>query len=237
MLTFSQIVDDMIAETTRGDRRPALISALNQTIRELHSSDVSAPVGFADNLVEVELSASTAVGFSYELPSQLYFQKMEAVYYAAKGAYATLRRPSSILQMVSAVGGAEYGYYRSGSRLIFDNYGGLDAPIKLAWFEYLPGLAYFPVGSRPVEFNAATRDWVYAAAYDVSDVKRAEALNLCTNWMCYRYRDTLMEGLRAKHFKGLGDTDRMRPAYSAFEKMRKDLIAAEEYGGSVTYRS
>lgn len=237
MFTFSQIVDDLIAESVRPDRRPALISALNQTIRELHSTENSMPVGFADNLVEQSVTADAETGFTYELPNPLYFQKMEAVYYVAKGNYATMRKPSSIMQMVSRVDGGQYGYYRSGRSIVFDNYGGLDAEIRLAWFEYLPGLAYYLPAARPVTYDMATQDWVYHADYDISDAKRQEALNLCTNWMCYRYRDTLMEGLRAKHYKGLGDSERMRPAYSAFETMKKGLINAEEYTSSVQYRT
>lgn len=236
MASFSQIIDAVITETFKPDRKPVLVSGLNQTIRELHSSDVSTPIGYADNLVEASLIADSETGYTFQIPSPMFFQKIEAVFYWASARYATMRSPSSLRAMVDLIGGGEYGYYRTGNSIAFENYGGLNAEISLAWFEYLPGLAYYKPADRPAWFDYDTQTWKYHANYDINDATRQQALNLSTNWMCFRHTETLKEGARAKLYKSLGDEVRMRTAYSAFEKARKDLIAAEEYTGPVIYR-
>lgn len=231
MFTFSQMVDECVRESMRGDLRPAMVNALNQTIREAHF-DSDLPVGFGANLVELTLTANVEMGFTYALPRPRQFMMMEAVWYRVYSRYATARNPGTIKLFVSSVDGAEYGYYRTADSFAFDNYGGNGAMIDLAWYEYLPRLQYYAADARPATWNENTEQFDYLAAYDIDDDTREDALRLSTNWMIYRHFDAIMEGLRSKIFKRMGDIERAKLYYSSAESAKKLLTSAERYVGN-----
>jgi len=240
MYSHTQIIDDLIEELLRPDLRAAMGNALNQTIRELHftTGQNPVPVGYADNIVELEITADSETGFTYVLPRPRQFQMMEAVWYSAYGRYATQRRPSSIRQFAESMDGAEYGWYRSGDTIAFDNYGGLDADIQLAWFEYVPRLKDYEVeADAPAWWDDTTESWAYHEDYDTNAETRANALALSTSWMHLRWKDTLMAGVRAKIWARLGDTERAKIAYSSYESLRPLIVGAETYNMTPRYRS
>lgn len=236
MFTHSQLIDSLVEELLRPELTVAMSNFLNQTIRELHFTDQKLPVGYAPNLIEELLTANLDSGFVYELPDPRIFQMVEAVYYASFGRYATMRKPSSIREFTSAIGGAEYGWYRSGDAICFDNYGGRNAVIDIAWFAYIPRQQYYEVGDRPCEWNEANQEFDFHPNYDSTPELQAEALSLCTNWMIQRWSDLLMLGVRAKTWSRLADMERSKVAYSAYQQERPAIVNAETYNGSPRYR-
>lgn len=241
MYSFSQTLDSLVEELLRPDLKPAMVNYLNLTIRELHSTRANpdtppVPVGYMSNLVEAELTADEDLGFTWDIPTPRKFQMMESVYYTQFGRYATQRRPSSIMQFEESVDGGQYQWYRSGDTMVFSNYGGDQAQILLAYFQYLPSLVDYPVASRPAYFSVTDDEWKYHADYDVSDATRLAAYELCSNWMLERHRDTLMQGVRAKVWARLADESRMRTAYSSYQSLRAELVASETYDAAPRYR-
>lgn len=245
MYTHSQLVDNLIAEMMRPDLQVAFSNALNQTIRELHSTkddrgSGSIPVGFKSNLGEDILTANVDVGFSYTLENPTRFQIMEAVWYAQYGRYATERAPSSIRAFDGSVDGAEYGWYRSGDQIFFDNYGGDGAQIAVAWFDHIQRQSYFESGQRPCEWDEASESFEYhtvgSVDYNSTPELQEKARYLCTNWMIQRWFDTLSQGVRAKIWARLADDVRGKTAYSAYEALRGPLIAAETLVMTPRYR-
>jgi len=244
MFTHSQLVDNLVAELMRPDLRVAFSNALNQTIRELHTtqdqqSGSAIPIGYVQNLYEDLLTADADVGFSYDLVNPNRFQLMEAVYYAQFGKYATERKPSTIRAFNGSVDGAEYGYYRAGNQIFFDNYGGSGAQIAIAWFEHIQRQTYYPVGSRPCQWNVETEEFDYYTV-DGTDysapANQERAQYLCTNWMIQRWFDTLSQGVRAKIWARLADDVRGKTAYSAYQALRPQLINSETYTAGTRFR-
>lgn len=239
MFTHSQLVDSLVAELLRPDLQDAMSNFLNQTIRELHFKDVNGdkvPVGYAPNLIEQSITANVDSGFTYDLPDPRLFQMMEAVYFTAVGRYATMRRPNMIREMSSRVDGAQYGWYRTGDAIAFDNYGGKNATIDLAWFAYVPRQQYYDAEDRPCEWDEATQDFTYHPNYDSTPELRLEAQSLCTNWMLQRWNDLLMLGVRAKTWARLNDTDRAKMAYSSYQQEKATIVNAETYDGAPRFR-
>jgi hypothetical protein len=237
MYTFSQLIDELVAESLRPDQRAVMANGLNQTIRELHFTPEHIPVGFAANLIEEVLVADVEDGFTYALTDPRLFQMMESVWYPTLGAYATMRKPSSMHAFVGEIGGQEFSWYRTGDSIAYSNYGGLDAEIHLAWFSYLPRLRYYGTGeTRPAVWNDDTQEFDFAAEYDSTPELQAEALSLTTNWMIQRWWDTLAQGVRAKLYARLADDVRMKQAYSSFEQGRPNLVNAETYDMAPRYR-
>lgn len=242
MYTHSQLIDNLVAELVRPDLLVALSNYLNQTIRELHTTtdNPPTPIDYVGNLGEIALTADADEGFSYELENPYRFQRIESVYYTQFGKYATERKPSSIKAFDGSVDGAEYGYYRSGNEVFFNNYGGDGAQILIAWFDHIQRQAYYPVGSRPCQWDDSTEEFVYytvgAINYGSTDELKARAQYLCTNWMIQRWYDTMLQGVRAKLWARLADDVRGKTAYSSYQTMRNQLTQTETLVMAPRYR-
>lgn len=246
MSTHSQLVDDLVAELMRPDLRAAFSNYLNQTIRDLHytvgeQGAQPIPVGFVGNLGEDFLTANAETGFSYTLENPHRFQMLECVYYAMFRKYATERKPSSIRAFDGMVDGSEFGYYRSGNQVFFDNYGGTNAQIAIAWFDHIQRQSYYAAGQRPCTWNQDTESYTYhtvgSTDYNSTPELQERARFLCTNWMLERWYDTLLQGVRAKIWARLADDVRSKTAYSLFQAMRTPLINTETMIITPRYRS
>jgi len=245
MYTHSQLVDNLIAELMRPDLQVAFSNALNQTIRELHTTkgdggSLPVPVGFKSNLNEDILTADVDTGFSYTLENPTRFQMVEAVWYANPGVYATERMPSSIRAFDGNVDGAEFGWYRSADQIFFDNYGGAGSQIAIAWFDHVQRQSYYDSDARPCEWDEASESFIYKTVgtvdYNSTPELQAKARYLCTNWMIQRWFDTLSQGVRAKVWARLGDDVRGKTAYSSYEALRAPLIQTETLVMTPRYR-
>jgi hypothetical protein len=231
--TYSQIIDDLVAETLRPDMLVSMGIYLHQTIRELHVNQ-GASLKYADNLIEVELTADLEEGYTWQIPNPQRFQLMESVWYEMRGLYAKSRFPSSAFAFSEEINGDVY-FYRSGQYFCFSGYGGLDSIVKLAYYEYPRQLIYYKPAVRPATWNVETQSWSYLSSYNVDSTTKANALLLSTNWMLDRYEDLIKEGIRAKLYKRLGDGDRARMSFSSFESFKPVLFSSETQDHSGTY--
>lgn len=229
-MTFSQLVDAMVQEHNAPDLKSTIISFVNQTIREVHSAKPgNTPILYGANLQEDTLTADADVGFTWDIPNPQNFQKLAAVRYDAFGsgrdAYAKERVPSRMYLESRH----DKIYYRTGMSFAFAGYGGTGSTISLAWHEAPRRLTYYAVADRPAVWNDVTQAFTYKDSYAGTDNLKAEARVLSTNWLLDRWEELIMQGVRTKIYAKRGDQLRGTLAYSSFESMRPDLVAAESW--------
>lgn len=230
MKTFSQLVDAIVRETGRPDMVNEIITYLNQTVRECHADPVSnGSLYMHDNLQEMVLVATQERGQVWNIPNPATFQHLWAVQYMSvhnitgNQPYATFAKPGPAMHR------HQYSYYRASGGFAFAGqrgYGGTGARIGLAFYEFLPSLRYYPLGQRPLEIGL-DGEFIYSEEYDVSEERRLEAQRLTTHWMLIRWDMVLEEGLRAKVYKRLSDTERARTCYSLYLQQRANLSTSE----------
>lgn len=233
MITFSQLVDEMVVETRRPDLRSEIATYLNQTIREVHFEPSKGNVVFySENRKEFELSVTTPdQGQTWDTPNPTIFQGMEAVQFlnanAGRLEYAKERRPGPGLLS------EPYFYYRAGPTYVFGGtigYGGVGSTIRLSYFEYPISLKYKLSADRPAEYDPES-GWAYhtvdSVNYDADDDSRELARSLVSNWILLRWSDVLREGLRAKIYKRLSDQLRAQTSYSLYSQLRQGLFSSE----------
>lgn len=228
MTTFSQLIDDMVAETKRTDLKNEMIRYLNQTIREVHSDPKNGSVvAFKSNYQEIQLTADSEDSYVWTLPSPENLQAIAAVRFDNvwinddERVYAKEIMPGRRLEQL------DYAWYRSADQVGFKGYGGLGATISIGYFEFPRRHKYYDVAARPAEYDVDT-GWTYLAAYDTDETTRANARAIVSNWILMRWYMLLEEGLRAKVYKRLSDDTRQRTSYSLFMQQRAGLITAEK---------
>jgi hypothetical protein len=200
------------------------------TLRELHMEPSRGNAIFFDDNYREEIVATTLeTGQSWTPPRPHLFQGMHAVRFDSvfdrndKQRYAKLRRPGPRLEE------EECFYYRSGGSFVFGGlmgYGGIGANISLGYYEFTAGLKYYPANLRPAVWDAES-GWTYLPAYDTNPTQREIARNLVSNWILERWGDVIAEGLRAKVYKRLSDTERARTAYSLYSTLRQGFFTSE----------
>lgn len=230
MTSFSQLVDKLVLETRRPDLLTEITTYLNQTIRELHFTPREGnAILYRDNLNELQLTASSEEGFTWDIPSPQNFQAMQAVryddvYIDDQMAYSPEQTPGRQLR------GLTLYHYRAGRSYAFYGYGGTDSTISLAYYSYPRALKY-----RVDALREATWDddggWTYntvdAVDYNSTAELQEEALDRCTNWILDRWETVVQEGLRAKVYKRLSETERARTCYSLYSTLRQGLFTSE----------
>lgn len=227
MTTFSQLVDKMVLETRRPDMRTEIATYLNQTIREVHFDPKSNAVLFyRENLIEEQLIVDKESGFGWKLPDPTCFQGMGLVRYDSINTRDDLTRYPPELTPGRGMVGKSIFYYRAGPNYYFAGCGGVNAVISLAYYEYPRGLKYYAAGNRPCEYDP-DMGFTYAAPFDGSEELHAAAIGFTTNWLLMRWSLVIEEGVRAKVYKRLSDTDRQRTAYSLYSQLRLGLSTSE----------
>lgn len=226
MTTFSQLVDSAVLEMKRPDLRQEIANYLNQTIRELHFEPQRGNViHYKENLIEELLTANVDSGFGWDIPNPANFQALAAVKYITVfdhlggETYAREQTPSRSLADQTIY------FYRAGSRFTFSGYGGINAQIALAYFQYPMRLLYRSVETRFAEYDPEA-EWTYADGI-ITDEDKLAARTLSSNWLLLRWVDVVSEGLRAKIYKRLSDTERARTCYSMFNTLRQGLFTSE----------
>jgi hypothetical protein len=226
MTTFSQLVDDVKTELLRPDMTAMLASYANQTIRELHfRPGLNAPILYDANRYEEELAITTERTWLWTIPSSTRFQNVEAIFINDLGIYLQPKNPRIALEP-SFQPFADRYWYRSGATIALQ--GVATGWTGLMSYHMFPRtLAYKPAsgaGARLIRFDPDTDSYVLI----VGGGEPSEAqLELETHWLLQRWGDTVKEGVRAKAYKRLGDMDRTRISFSAFESMRSSVWNTE----------
>lgn len=226
MFTFSQMVDDIVSEVKRPDLTSEIARYVNQTIRECHfSTDRQAAIFYRDNFNEVLLTATAEEGFSWTLPNPTTFQQMAGVKYPGQfdiggnEIWAEATTPGRHLN------GKTNFFYQVGSEFVFSGYGGLNGIIALGYFAFPSSLKYYTEANRPAWYDVED-GWSYNDAI-VSDEDKEAARLVVTNWLLMRWSDVVSEGVRAKLFKRVSDTERARNCYSLYGQLRQGLMTSE----------
>jgi hypothetical protein len=232
--TFSQMVDEMAAETRRPDILTDIARFANQTIRELHFSvDKRAAQFFRSNFKELELTTIAESGYVWDIPNPDIFQALSAVKYPeafdfnGDPLWAKEMRPGVRQNATDAY------WYRAGESIAFSGYGAAGAAILVGYYEFPKSLKYFAEADRPASYDLVD-GWTYHDDYDADDDTKLAARELVSNWLLFRWQDVVSEGLRAKVFKRVSDEARGKLAYSAYESLRQGLWTSETtqlYGG------
>lgn len=226
MTTQSQLVDEMVAETLRPDMRMAISSYVNQVIRELHQEPQSkTAIGFSENLYEDQLYANAETGFLWTLPRPHLFMRMAMVWYDRFGKPVRQRAPQTMHPSINPIASDRF-WYRTGTQIAFSGYGGDNAGIKLAWYEYPRQLEYKLQAQRLVRWDNDSQGYVFAPSVTTPDEREA-ALLQSTNWIMMRHTELVKQGIRAKLYARLGQYDRARLAYSQYESLRPGMVSAE----------
>lgn len=225
MTTFSQLVDDVVLELLRPDMRTTAASYANQTIRDIHFRPGNqSPIRYDANRFE-ELTTTTDGTWLWTIPSNGRFQGLEAIFIDDLGIYVKPRNPRIALE-ASFEPYADVYYYRSGPTIsVHGMASGWTA--RLSYHMFPRTFAYKPAtgtGARLIRFDPDTDSYVLISG---GGVPTEEQMELETTWVLERWADTIKEGLRAKLWKRLGDMERTRMAFSAFESMRTSIWNTE----------
>lgn len=233
--TFSQAIDMVALELGRQDSKPALVSYMNQTIRDVHVTNYaggqSTPLKFGANLIENVLTANLDDNYVWPIPNMTRHQLLVAVYYPDIGKYAHPTGAGTKLLENGENLDDGLNVYRSGDNYVFSGYGATGSQIQVAYYEYPRRLKYYASNANPAApavYNEDTETWTYNAPYNTGIPADEEiARNLCTNWLLMRWQDLIMQGTRAKMYGRLADNDKARVAYSSFEASRPGMAAVE----------
>ena len=227
MTTFSQLVDSVAIETRRPDLRADIATYLNQTIREAHFYPGNGAVVFyRENLKELMLVSAVESGFGWQVPDPALFQGMGVVRYDSIPYRDDLTRyPPEKVPGRGMVGLDRY-YYRAGGRWYFSGCGGIGSRVAIAYYEYPRRAKYYAVADRPATYDSDL-GWVYSPIFDTTDELRLAARNFTSNWLLERWEDVIAEGVRAKVYKRLADTERARTCFSQYTTLRMGLCTSE----------
>lgn len=226
MTTASQIVDSIVAETSRADLKTTIVSYLQQTIRECHiDPERNTAVFLWPNYVEAQVTATAESAFSWQIPNTTRYQGVQMVRYDS--VYEDGDVSFAMPLVPGRVGNSQrHAFQQVGDRLIFKGYGGVGGVISIAYFEFPRALKYYDVATRPATWDDVN-GYAYHADYSASDALKTTARLLTTNWLLERWPMVLEEGLRAKIYKRLSDTERARTCYSLYMQLRLGLQNSE----------
>lgn len=224
---FSELIDRICAEVSRVDLKSPAVTWLNQTIRECHfDPDRNTPVFLWPNYREDQVTSDEESAYYWPIPDTRVFQGIQAV------RFDSVHNDGVAVFAQEAIPGRVghdqlYAYQRAADRIIFKGYGGDGGIISIAYFEFPKSLAYYATASRPAVFNQVTGLWAYHADYNATAELQETARGLVSNWLLERWPMVLEEGLRAKIYKRLSDTERARTSYSMYSQQRAGLLNSE----------
>lgn len=234
MTTISQLTDEMALELKRPDLRLFIASAINQTIREVHTGQQGERLRFNSNRVERVITIPEGYPTSYSWPIENYtnFQCSEAYWYESIGRYAKEQKPGTIDLSGRGVVSAKWYWYQSASFICLFGHGGPGMNVLASQFYYPRSLVWHELqANRAAEYNIESQTWTYIDP----TLTEEEAQNRTTNWILMRHTDLIREGIRAKVWKRLGDMPRASLAYSAWQDMRAAFKSQETIQESSHY--
>lgn len=219
--TFSSAVDDVVARSGRPDRQADIISYLRTTIRECQVKDF-----FDVDLVEDQITGVASDPYIWARPNN--FRQMAAVQYPSvidgqgSAAFADFIAPGK-----KQLRHDEY-YYLSGTSFIFAGNGAAlmtdgSVSINVAYYAFLPFLAYYDLGERPATYSLETEEWTYLTA--VTDEEKETARDLVTNWILTEWYDMAVEGTLAKVYK-TNDDIRAVTTFALYKQLQTTMLEA-----------
>lgn len=213
---FSQIVDETIMRSGRRDRLVDIISFVNHTIWELHTTAYY-PQDFKE--LTIVLVYGYSQNFVYEWALPFRYRALRAVRYDGY-LYPQPIMPGKRMQ------GRKYYYYRSGQSIILV---GANSKIDIGYYDSTPTLRYYPNNERPAIYDLASGVWQYLVSPDTyaftlgSTLLDEAAQNLVISWLMYEWKEAIMQGSLAKLYNALGDA-RGSNAFGLFQQMKNDLV-------------
>jgi hypothetical protein len=230
MFTFSGLVDHIVQLTSRPDRRDLIVTALNSTIRDMHirpagaGSPMGSPVKYYENMVEVEFTPVAGVSpVLWPIPKPGIFMALSAMRCSIRQVNFRERSPSSLIPLERDYA-AQGIYYKTGAQYAIA--GAIPGvPLHIAYFTYLPALAYIAPADRLVQ--VIDSEYRLVALPDTEpDVP---TLTLETNWLLARHWSALLEGTVSRVYRALNDLDRAKIAYSAFSSLQAAIQSTEAH--------
>jgi hypothetical protein len=124
---------------------------------------------------------------------------------------------------------SSYFYYAGPTYFAFSGIE-IGVNIDIAYYEFLPLLAYYELADRPATYSLETNSYSHLTAQTSAEMLAAEAL--VSNWLLFQWYDLIVEGAMAKIFKAVGD-ERAPSTFGLYKSMQKDLLRGE---GSASMR-
>lgn len=216
MPTFSQVVDQVVQERKRPDLIWDAAAWLRADIRRLHSAPNSGSnTVFEANRHEALVTVGGSEPYLWKIPSATRFQLLEAAWNDRAGLYHVERAPS-VNREENREPFYRYSWYRTGPSIAFS--GTLEHDVlRLSYFMFPKDLRYKLPADRITQYDYDTDTYVRIS--DGAPASESE-LETETHWMLQRWSAVLEQGLRSAVYRNLGDFDRSRLAYSAFESDR-----------------
>lgn len=232
MLTFSQMVDEVASQTGRVDKTSMIAGQVNQTVREIHATKEGNAVFYPRNLVEDQITATLTEAQNWTPPD--FHQQLRTVRYDSVTDSDGEKIWPKMLRPGAAQREQDWYYYRAGVDFYFVGYGGVDALISLAYYLYPFPLKYFPVGNRPATYDYVD-GWTYYNLTSATPIdldytlvaNQPAARALVTNWPIFDWFDNIIEGVKGKTYKAVGDVDRARSHFAQYSVSRGHIITAE----------
>jgi hypothetical protein len=199
---------------------------LTQTIKELHfEPQMNAAILFRENLREAQVTSAVDIGLSWQIPDPTTFQAMGFVRFDS--VWDDQGKPKAPPEMTPNRGMNQLRefYYRGGGEYFFSGFGGIGGVVSLAYYEFPKTLKYKTETLREASYDPES-GWTYAAGI-ITDEQKLAARALCSNWLTQRWSEFIEEGVRAKLYKRLSDTERARTSYSMYQGFRASLISSE----------
>jgi hypothetical protein len=234
MTTFSQMVDEILAECVRPDMAGYVASAINQTIREVHTGQNGTRHKFHDNRVEFDLLVPDGDDLKYlwDVPNIQCLQRVNKVWYGNIKRYIEPQPPGRV-RLNDGSFESRFYWYRSGPSIAFFGFGGAGQQILVDAFFYPRSLVYFLPAVRLAAWDEENQVMTYANT--VSPEQKESVDEKYTNWLLLRWKDLIKEGARAKVWKRLSDQLRSGLSYSAYMDQRLAMQNQETVDEEVAY--
>lgn len=194
--TYSELVDELVVTTGRGDKIANVKSYVNQCIRDSQSLAY-----FFKDLTEDSITMDGSDPFLWD-PLPVDFRVVKAVNFPTYGPVSNLP-PGRIQADQDAYYylATNYGVFKGASQ---------EDTVSVAYYSYLPRLSYYVSGARPAYYDNELDTWyyldngVYVTALATTALETA-AKNKVTNWLLFTWYDLIRDGAMSKLYYVLDD--------------------------------
>ena len=227
---FSEIVDEICAQSNRVNDRELVIKWANEGIRRVEACHY-----FTSSLIENELtSASQGVVIKQ---SNVWVWDRTADVRLIRGVKINNKLfPINAQPGISQKSLTNY-WYKVGTYFVFV----ANVPItsiQLAYYSFPPEYKYVPQDNRTLRYDRTDRQY-YRKLVDILPVQwevipEAElpnyevAIAALGNWLCRDYKNVIIASGTSSLYAALGDNDRFRSEFAKYKDLLKDVINNEK---------